>query len=183
MTHAISLLSTLTILITWLLIPGEAGVHSKSKVVAADANQLGFHPHLTNAYQFGRVVAINDKTAVIGASGCSTQTIRQCGCAYVFEYDPILDSWNQTAKLVASDAGPYQFFGFGVSVFGDYIHVGTMNAQRTYLFKRNETNPYDWYQLQILQVTSPGQHGMSVAITETQAVACDWYGQVTGICT
>ncbi|MCH7603973.1 MAG: FG-GAP repeat protein [Planctomycetes bacterium] len=50
------------------------------------------------------------------------------GAAYIFEYDNILNVWNQTARLVASDASPGADFGWGVSLFNDIAVIGAPGA-------------------------------------------------------
>ena len=47
------------------------------------------------------------------------------GAAYIFERNG--SSWNQVAKLIASDGAPGDYFGYSVSISGNYAIVGAYN--------------------------------------------------------
>ena len=55
------------------------------------------------------------------ASGANTQT--GAGSAYIFERDG-LGNWTQAQKLTASDRAAGDWFGYSVSISGDYAIVG-----------------------------------------------------------
>ncbi|MEE9128508.1 MAG: FG-GAP repeat protein, partial [Phycisphaerales bacterium] len=59
---------------------------------------------------FGRSVAVQGDTAIIGANGhddaCRNNPICDSGAAYVFRFDPKTSTWIETQKLLASDAAP-----------------------------------------------------------------------------
>lgn len=89
---------------------------------------------------FGYSVAINGDTAIIGAHGDDypifetpwyddedffSTSYTNSGSAYVFTRDPATGTWSQQAKLIASDLGLYDHFGFSVSVNGDTAIIGT----------------------------------------------------------
>lgn len=67
---------------------------------------------------FGSTVAISGATVVVGAPYKSFGR----GAAYVFAQDSA--GWTEQAKLVASDAAPYDFFSVGLSALGDTVLVG-----------------------------------------------------------
>lgn len=69
----------------------------------------------------GWAVAVSDDVAVIGALN-EEEAGSFAGAAYVFRYDGA--DWVEEAKLIASDAAPYDYFGQSVSVHGDVIVVG-----------------------------------------------------------
>lgn len=71
--------------------------------------------------QFGVAVAVRGTTIVIGAYGDDDRG-DYAGAAYVFEQDG--RTWTQKAKLLASDGGEGQLFGFPVSISGDTILLG-----------------------------------------------------------
>ena len=73
------------------------------------------------SYYFGDAVAISGSTAVVGAWGDDDQGVVS-GSAYVFERRP--EGWVQTAKLLASDGQPLDFFGWSVGIAGDTVLVG-----------------------------------------------------------
>lgn len=70
---------------------------------------------------FGRAVAIDGSTAVVGDPFQKSMT----GEAYVFVRSGTV--WSQTAKLIASDAAPSSQFGGAVAVFGSTALVGASN--------------------------------------------------------
>ena len=81
-----------------------------------------------NGDGFGRSVALDGDTAVVGAyqydegepgEGQATNT----GSAYIFTKDS-QGMWKQTAQLTASDAADGDQFGYSVAVDGDTIVVG-----------------------------------------------------------
>ncbi|MEJ2212002.1 MAG: FG-GAP repeat protein, partial [Anaerolineae bacterium] len=133
--------------------------------------------------RFGSSVAIDNDTVVVGAYWEDGAGIDR-GAAYVFErnYDrsnpsvPKADNWGQVAKLIASDPGNYDDFGFSVSISDDTIVVGvpweegSVGADRgaAYIFVRNQGGPDNWGQLKKL-LASDGQSyayfGRSVSIS------------------
>ena len=70
---------------------------------------------------FGQSVAISGYYAIVGAYGDYYAT----GSAYIFEINSD-GTWNQnqTQKLTASDADGNDFFGYSVSINGNYVIVG-----------------------------------------------------------
>ena len=74
------------------------------------------------------------------------------GSAYIFKSDGT--SWSQQQKLLASDGAAGDYFGYSVSISGDYAIVGAYqdddNGQSSgsaYIFKRDGTS---WSQQQKL---------------------------------
>ena len=89
---------------------------------------------------FGTSVSIDGDYAVIGAYRDS-DIDTQAGSAYVFHWNG--STWEQQAKLTASDADDYDYFGLSVSISGDYIAVGAYgnddngsNSGSAYIFQR-----------------------------------------------
>lgn len=66
-------------------------------------------------------VALDGDRAVVGVPYDDDNGSR-AGAVYVFDYNGT--AWVQTVKLVPSDAGPTQLFGYNVSIDGDRIAVG-----------------------------------------------------------
>ena len=83
---------------------------------------------------FGVSVSVSGATVVVGAHGDDTWY----GAAYVFEKSN--GGWTETAKLTASDAVSYDFFGTSVSVSGDTVAVGAFgdgsNSGSAYVFEK-----------------------------------------------
>ena len=70
---------------------------------------------------FGDSVSINGDYAIIGADGDDDNG--ECsGSAYIFKRDGT--SWNEEAKLLASDGALWDAFGASVSINGDYAIIG-----------------------------------------------------------
>jgi hypothetical protein len=82
--------------------------YEEAKLAAADAQPLD---------HFGWSVAISGQTAVIGSWG----KLRNTGAAYVFGRDG--DGWRQQARLMDSDGGLDDHFGWQVDVSGDTFVV------------------------------------------------------------
>ena len=91
--------------------------------------------------QFGRSVAIDADTALVGAPFEDDEGV-DAGAAYVFTRSG--SSWNQQAKLTAGDAAARDQFGESVAVDGDTALVGApledgedLNAGAAYVFIRS----------------------------------------------
>jgi len=74
--------------------------------------------------EFGCVVSISGDTVVIGADR-NDDAGAESGSAYIFQRDyGGTDNWGQVAKLTASDAEAYEYFGWSVSISGDTVMIG-----------------------------------------------------------
>lgn len=81
--------------------------------------------------QFGNSVAIEDGAIVVGAF-LDSATQRNAGAAYVFTRSGT--TWSQRAKLTASDASPYAFFGSSVAISNLNVIVGSPTVETAYVF-------------------------------------------------
>jgi hypothetical protein len=119
--------------------------------------------------QFGTAVAIDDNVIVVGAFLDSTvQT--NAGAAYVFVRSG--NAWVQRAKLRASNASAYAFFGSSVAVSGANIVVGSPTSETAYVFSANKTS---WSQQALLTASDAlegdySAFGASVAIDHDTVV-------------
>ena len=84
----------------------------EAKLVASDGAALDC---------FGVSVSLSGDVALIGAYGDSGHAL-DSGTAYVFRYDG--QSWNEEAKLLASDGGHSDNFGWTVAIAGDTALIG-----------------------------------------------------------
>ncbi|OFZ66544.1 MAG: hypothetical protein A2328_09200 [Bdellovibrionales bacterium RIFOXYB2_FULL_36_6] len=117
---------------------------------------------------FGKSVAINGSFAVVGAPMVDLPNKNNAGAVYVFKNN--LGSWDQTAKLTASDAATNDMFGSSVDIHGDYIIVGAPQNDAAYIFKlENDV----WVQKQRLTVSGADTFGNAVSITDGFAVVGD----------
>jgi hypothetical protein len=92
---------------------GWTDMTETAKVTAADS---------TTNDEFGKSVAISGDVIVVGAHYQAGGAAFQGGAAYVFAFDGA--TWNQEAKLTASDAADIDRFGLSVSISGDVALVG-----------------------------------------------------------
>jgi hypothetical protein len=123
---------------------------------------------------FGRSVAVDGNTAIIGVSGLGL------GFAYIYIRNE--NTWVQQAKLTLPDGAQNKRFGWSVDISGDTAVVGTLNNRTeqgaAYVFVRNGTS---WaLQGKLLGFAPADQYdhfGLSVAIDgDTVAVGADWDG-------
>ena len=75
--------------------------------------------------EFGTSVSISGDRIVVGSHFDGDQGT-DSGSAYVFEWDG--NSWEEQAKLVASDGAPEDYFGQSLSISGDRLVVGAHGA-------------------------------------------------------
>ncbi len=89
----------------------------------------------TNDVNFGHSVSIYGDYALIGAP-LNEYTI---GSAYIFKRDG--NKWTEEDKLSPSDGVTYDWFGYSVSIYGDYALIGAHNGGfgSAYVFKRSGT--------------------------------------------
>ncbi len=131
---------------------------------------------------FGKSVAINGDTIIIGAFGVNSNQ----GAAYVFTRSG--PSWSQQAKLTASDGSPDDYFGFFVGTSGETVIVGAPfsspggnNAQGSaYTFTRSGTT---WSQQAKLIATDgrAGDYfGISTAISDDTVVVGAYFSDLDG---
>src|SRR6056300_739457 len=90
--------------------------------------------------QAAEFVNIFGDYAIIGVYTKSSNA----GAAYIFKRDTGAETWNQQAKLTASDAAASDKFGTGVSINSDYAIVGSpynddtaTNSGSAYIFIRS----------------------------------------------
>ena len=103
----------------------------QAKLIASDGTDWAL---------FGNSVSIKGDYAIIGAKG-DDENGKNSGAAYIFEREGA--GWVQKTKLTAWDGGAQDYFGFSVSIDGDYIIVGAPydddkggNTGSAYIFKR-----------------------------------------------
>jgi hypothetical protein len=124
--------------------------------------------------QFGRSVAINVDTVVVGAWLKNSNT----GAAYIFERNQGgAENWGQVKKLAASDAVGGDDFGSSVSINADTVVVGAWvknsNTGAAYIFERNQGGAENWGQVQKLTASDAAANdyfGYSVAINADTVV-------------
>ena len=144
----------------------------ETKLFASDAGGIDL---------FGWSVSISGDTVVVGSRGDDLDTdgngsldAGDAGSAYVFTRSGL--SWNEEAKLTASDAASFDQFGFSVSISGDTVAVGSRldevdidgngsndasNAGSVYVFTRSGTVWSEETKLTASDAASHDQFGYS----------------------
>lgn len=77
--------------------------------------------------EFGVSINLVDDRVVIGSSRDDDNAFNSGG-VYVFELDPMSETWSQAAKILPDGTVFEEFFGSAVSLNGDRILVGAYNA-------------------------------------------------------
>lgn len=73
---------------------------------------------------FGRALAADEDTIVVGAHAHKNGEDLGAGQVYVYRHDTGWATRNQDARLLASDSADHEYFGWSVAVDGDVIVVG-----------------------------------------------------------
>lgn len=106
----------------------QAGIWTERARLVPDDGAAG-EPWVGTGSTFGSSVAIDDRTAAVGAWGNMADPDRPVqGAVYVFSEDG--NGWRQMQKLVGDDARAGDHFGFSVAIEGDTLLVGARGATR-----------------------------------------------------
>ncbi len=135
---------------------------------------------------FGRSVSISGDYAIVGAYLEDPSGTTNAGSAYIFKRSGT--TWAQQQKITASDKQAYDYFGYSVSISGDYAIVGargedpsgTTNAGSAYIFKRSGTA---WTQQQKITASDKQAYdrfGYSVSISGDYAIVGAYYEDPSG---
>jgi uncharacterized delta-60 repeat protein len=150
----------------FLSLHGEAHIFDRSgknwsarqKLVAADGG----------LDTFGDSVAITGDTIIIGSSYSDPSgdgSRAEQGAAFIFGRDG--EQWYKQAKLLASDGGKLDHFGFSVSVSGDTAVVGAFNGPSgsgigaAYIYGRSGVS---WTEKRKLVPISQGADGFGLSV-------------------
>ena len=151
-------------------------VFSCLSISPAQADELAKLLPLDGAYEdyFGRSVSIDGEYAVVGAH-YDDDNGYQSGSAYIFKRGGT--AWLQQAKLTASDAYENDYFGWSVSIDGDYAIVGARydddngsDSGSAYIFKRDGEAWSQQAKLTASDGYSNDNFGISVSIDGEYAV-------------
>ncbi|MDD5677606.1 MAG: choice-of-anchor D domain-containing protein [Kiritimatiellae bacterium] len=138
-------------------------------------------------YEFGYSVSVAGDMALVGEYWSTQGGLVGAGAAYIFERNAGgTNTWEQVAKLTASDGEEYDCFGNAVSVAGDIALVGVnqanpsgvTNAGAAYLFGRNVNGINAWGQMRKLAASDGAENdefGVAVSVAGDVAAvgACD----------
>lgn len=101
---------------------GSAYVFERSGTFWSEQAKLTSSDVATDGY-FGTSVSLSGDTAIIGVSG-DDDGGSSSGSAYVFNRNWNRTAWHEQAKLTASDAEAYDWFGCSVSLSGNVAVIG-----------------------------------------------------------
>ena len=137
----------------------------EAKLLASDG---GWFDH------FGYSVSLSGDKALIGAKFDD-----EYGSAYVFRYDSVSGTWQEEAKLIASDGARWDYFGESVALFGDIALIGARqnddngkNSGSAYVYRYDGVS--ETWQEEAKLLASDGSRencfGVSVAIRGDKAL-------------
>ncbi len=125
---------------------------------------------------FGWSVSIHGDYAIIGAYYDDDKG-DGFGSAYIFKRTGT--TWKEEQKLTASDGKMWDFFGWSVSIYGNYAIIGApddLDIGSAYIFKRTGTNWTEEQKLTASDGTPQNYFGHSVSIYENYAIIAAGYG-------
>lgn len=133
-------------------------------------------PDPTLGSEFGRVVAVEGNTIVVGARFATSGDVERAGSAYMFRN--IGGSWVFDQKLTASNASPEDNFGRAVALHGDLLVVTARkeevleeNEGTAYVFRRTGASWTEEAKLTASDGTIGARFGQSVAIMGNNLIA------------
>ncbi len=126
---------------------------------------------------FGYAVAIEGDVAAIGAyredeDAQGLNHLQDAGSVYVFEKS-IGNTWEQTAKLTASDRSAGDQLGGAVAVAGDFVLAGAYGADEDAEGANSLTDAGAAY---LYQKQADGQWVETTKLTASDREAGDWFG-------
>ncbi len=140
------------------------------------AEQQKFLPTVDAYYDnFGKSVSVYGDTALVGTPR-SDDLGENSGSAYVFVRTGT--SWSEQQRLLASDGGPGDVFGYSVSLYGDTALVGAYlddgAAGSAYVFERTGTNWSEQQKLSASDGVASDRFGFPVSLYgDTALLAAD----------
>ena len=134
--------------------------------------------------RFGFSVSISGEHAIIGAY-LNDEKGTNSGAAYIYRNDN--NTWVEEIKLLASDATIEDRFGRNVSIYNEYVIVGSHlndeggeDAGAAYIFKKKNNVWIEETKLLASDATSHDWFGISVSISNSHAVAGSFQNDIGG---
>lgn len=155
---------------------GSAYIFYRSGTTWIEQAKLYHTATITQFRNFGFSVDISGDTVIIGAFRANSTTTQNTGSAYIFvRYGT---SWVFQAKLDASDGADWDYFGWSVSIDGDYAVAGAMledpldsygqsltNAGSAYVYERSGTSWSQVVKLTAYDMLPNDSFGGSVSVS------------------
>jgi len=136
----------------------------QAKIIASDGTAWDY---------FGNSVSISGDYAIVGAFGGDEHD--PSGSAYIFKRDGTI--WSQQAKITPSDGAPGGWFGYSISISGEYAIVGARGGYcgiypgSTYIYKRNGTMWSQQAKIAPSDGAAGDLFGISVSISDDYVIA------------
>ena len=147
---------------------GSVYVFTRNAGVWTEQSKLTASDGVSHA-SFGRSVALDGDTALIGAHGDHYDNGVSIGSAYVFTHNAGV--WTEQPKLIASDAASRDYFGRSVALDGDTALIGAtgdddngMNTGSAYVFTRSAGEWTEQAKLTASDAASADHFGGAVAL-------------------
>ncbi len=148
-------------------------IFAENKLIPSDWNSES---------SYGRSVAIDGYTAVVGAPLDDNENGTDAGAVYIFTYDG--SNWIQQAKLTATNGASGDQFGISVAIYEDNIVVGAPlhgSAGMAYVFHRNNGTWTETDQLTVNGLGAQSNFGIAVDIfADRIIVGADQYNLISG---
>ena len=151
----------------------------------------GFGSDWEDGDGYGNVVAIYDDFAVVGApfedeDENGLVELSNAGSAYILK--KVNGNWIEHQKIVASDRESFDFFGYSVSIYGNFIAIGARqedsdsnglnvltNSGSVYIFKKDVND--NWSQFQKITASdriAEDGFGVDVDVYDSIMVVGSW---------
>jgi hypothetical protein len=125
--------------------------------------------------QFGKSVCISGNYAIVGDYQGKDHNGDMCGSAYLYQCDG--NNWTEQQKLTASDAASADWFGYSVSISGDFAIVGAWgnddngsNSGSAYIYHSDGSNWVQKAKLTASDAVAEDEFGYSVSISGDYAI-------------
>jgi hypothetical protein len=158
-----------------MLLASQAAFAENIKLTASDGQSSDY---------FGYAVSISGNFAIVGAYAEDDKGT-DAGAAYIFEKTPT--GWIQKQKLLADDGAASDYFGYAVSISGNFAIVGAYreddkgsDAGAAYIFENSTSG---WIQKQKLLASDGGgsdHFGSAVSISGNTAIVGSRYDDDKG---
>ncbi|HUR77691.1 MAG TPA: FG-GAP repeat protein [Acidimicrobiales bacterium] len=163
-------------------LPGPGGAYVFARAGYRWIQQAKLTPSDTRADDsFGFKVAVSGETVVVGAKGSGMAPTPNTGAAYVFTRSA--STWSEQVRLVPSDGGVNDAFGYSVAISRDTIVVGapggglgiSVDEGAAYVFTRYESAWSEHAKLVAADGAATDGFGDQVAVSgDTVVVGADF---------
>ncbi len=152
-----------------------------TKLIASDRNTADY---------FGRSVSLSVDYVIVGAQ-YDDDNGTSSGSAYVFHKEQGgTNNWGELTKLLASDGDEYDYFGYSVSILGDYAIVGAYGdddngsySGSAYVFYKEQGGSNNWGELTKLTASdgaASDYFGSSVSLSGDYAIVGAYHDDDNG---